>query len=131
MSQEIQSFFSGYCAAYNRFDAAEIARHFALPSMLVDKNLVIWTTEDEISENMRRLLAVYRDGGYKHATYTIEGTMVQGDDNVVVNVSWHIERSDKAPWSFCTGYNLRRVNNGRWKIILCTAYDERRVRNRG
>ena len=127
MNSELQAFFDSYRAAFDRLDAAAIAAHFAVPGMLIDGVPRIWLQQADIVANMDKLVALYRDGGYAGASFVIEGRLPQGEDGATVNIAWTIARHDAVPWRFRTGYTLHRFADG-WKIVLCTAYEERAAR---
>ena len=66
----------------------------------------------------------------ERAHFVVERLLPQGERDVVANVAWTIERSDgRASWNFRTGYNLR-LDDGTWRIVCCTAYEEAEVRQR-
>lgn len=127
MADQITAFLDSYRDAFNALDAAAIGRHFALPAMLMDGAPVVWTTADQITANMQALTGLYRDKGFSAATYVIDALLPQGADDAVVNLLWTVERRQGPQWRFRTGYNLRRFGDG-WKIVLCTAYEERAAR---
>jgi hypothetical protein len=111
MQDEIERFLRSYRDAYNRLDPGGIAAHVALPSLLVARDCVLWTTREQVQSNMEGLVRL----------------MMQGPDDAVADVLWTIRRGAAAPWRFHTGYNLHRTAEG-WRILLCTAYDEQRAR---
>ncbi len=129
MRQEIEKFFRGYCDAYNRFDPRGVAQCFAVPSLLAERNCIVWTTEAQVQDNMERLLAYYRANHFEEADFAVEQMMVQGHGDAVVNLLWIIKRDGgNPPWRFHTGYNLRRFGDG-WRIIMCTVYEELQARD--
>ncbi|MCW0235837.1 MAG: hypothetical protein OJJ21_19725 [Ferrovibrio sp.] len=128
MNSELQAFFDSYRAAFDRLDAAAIAAHFAVPGMLIDGAPRVWTRPEDILANMVALVALYRDGGYAGASCSLAELLLQGADNAVANLVWTVARREGlAPWRFRTGYTLHRFADG-WKIVLCTAYEERVAR---
>ena len=127
MCDELVRFFESYAAAYNEGDAVAVARHISTPSLLIERTTIAWSTEAEVVAAMEGLLAFYRRSNFKSARCELGPVAAQGNDNAVVDVLWNIERTGAASWSFHTGYNLRRIA-GEWRIVVCTAYEERTAR---
>lgn len=128
MPADIAAFLDSYRDAFNRLDAEAIAGHFALPSMLAEREILVWTERAQIVANMQGLLGVYREGGFDRADYAVEALMPQGADVSVATLLWTVTRGDRrAPWRFHTAYTLRRFGS-EWKIILCVAYEESAAR---
>jgi hypothetical protein len=128
MRAEIDAFFRSYRDAYNRADAEEVTRHISVPSLLAARDCVAWTTVEQVRDNMKALVAHYRDNGFQRADFVLDRMIEQGSDNAAVDVSWTIERQGgMVPWRFRTGYNLRRFLDG-WRIVMCTAYEEQKAR---
>lgn len=127
---QIEEFFASYRDAFDSGDPAAVARHIAAPCLLVERETTVWSTPEEILQAMTRLLAFYRESGAERAHFVVERLLPQGESNVVANVAWTIDRSDgRESWNFRTGYNLR-CSDGEWRIVCCTAYEEREARQR-
>ena len=128
MRPEIRQFFESYREAFDRLDAEAIAHHFCVPSMIVSGDgCTLFTDAGQIRTNMIALCARYRAHGFATATFEPGGFIDQPPDHAVADLLWTIRRRDGfPPWSFRTGYNLRRVANG-WRVLLCTAYEEERL----
>jgi len=106
-----------------------IADLYALPSGIVsDKAYVHWPSIEPIQENMNALCKLYRDNGYKSATFNVVNFIEQGENFAIADLKWLIQRENNAePWEFNTTYNLMRTDHG-WKVLLCTAYSEKRLK---
>ena len=127
---QIEVFFASYRDAFDSGDPAEVARHIAAPCLLVERETTVWSTAEEILQAMTRLLTFYRESGAERAHFVVERLLPQGESDVVANVAWTIDRSDgRESWKFRTGYNLRR-SDGKWRIVVCTAYQESVARQR-
>jgi ketosteroid isomerase-like protein len=127
---QIEEFLASYRDAFDSGDPAAVARHIAAPCLLVERETTVWSTDEEILQAMTRLLAFYRESGAGRAHFVVERLLPQGKSDVVANVAWTIDRSDgRDSWNFRTGYNLRRSDE-KWRIVCCTAYEEREVRQR-
>jgi ketosteroid isomerase-like protein len=127
---QIGDFFASYRDAFNSGDPAAVARHIAVPCLLVERQTTVWSTEDEVLQAMTRLVTFYRESGAQNAHFVIEQSLPQGETDAVANIAWTIDRADGvASWKFRTGYNLR-FNDGRWRIVCCTSYEEAEVRQR-
>jgi hypothetical protein len=121
--EDIERFFRSYCDAYNSSDPAAIARHIAVPCLMLERAATVWSTEAEVLAAMERLIALYRRSGFKAADFTVHALMELGPDDVAADIAWTIERHELPSWRFHTGYNLRRLG-GIWRIAFCTAYQE-------
>ena len=131
LREEVERFFAGYRDAYNDADPAAVARHIAVPSLLVQRETTLWSTDEALLKAMTELVAFYAKSGFRRAHFTIDQLLPQGEDHAVADIAWTIERSEgRAAWNFRTGYNLRREGGGAWRIVCCTAYEEIRVRQR-
>jgi hypothetical protein len=132
MSPEIVAFFESYRAAFDALDGDAVARLYAIPSGIAsDTGYEHWASFEPIRANMIALCALYRENGYVGATFEPRSFIDQGEQFAVADVRWRIERSaDQAPWQFDTTYNLVRSQEG-WKVLLCTAYSERRLNAAG
>lgn len=125
---QVDRFFRLYAAAYNSGDAEAVARHIAVPSLLIERGATtVWSTEADVVAAMQRLLAFYQANGFASARCTIDRLLEQGHDNAMAQVLWIIERKDAPAWRFRTGYNLRRFGEI-WRIVVCTAYEEAAAR---
>ena len=130
MREEIEHFFRSYRDAYNSGDAAAIARHFAVPSLMLERTATVWSTEAEVLTSMAQLVALYRHSGFKSADFVVDWLKKQGPDDATADIVWTIERHDQPSWRFRTGYNFRRIG-GAWRLVFCTAYQELAVRQPG
>jgi ketosteroid isomerase-like protein len=129
LSDDLQAFFDSYREAFDRLDADAVARHYHVPSMLIDGDTcLIWTTEDQVLSNMRALTDHYRSDGFDHATFEARDVIQLHRDSAIVDISWVIDRAGApAKRQFGTAYNLKRDEHG-WRITVCTAYEERAAR---
>ena len=123
MREDIERFFRSYRDAYNSSDPVAIARHIAVPCLMLERAATVWSTEAEVVASMEDLVAFYRRSGFKEADFTVRALMEQGPDDVAADIAWTIERHELPSWRFHTGYCLRRFG-GIWRIAFCTAYQE-------
>jgi len=124
MISDVQRFFDAYRDAFNRLDPVAIAAHFAVPSMLTSTGGdALWTDAAQIQRNMVVLCDRYRAAGFVAARYEPLHDLDLPPDHVVAHLRWTVERRDLPPWSFRTGYHLRRRAET-WRILLCIAYEE-------
>ena len=54
-------YFASYRDAFNSDDPAAVARHIAAPCLLIEREMTVWATADEVLEAMTRLLTFYRE----------------------------------------------------------------------
>ncbi len=128
LREQVEQFFASYRDAYNSGDPTAVARHIAVPSLLMQQETTLWATDDQLQQAMRELMAFYSRNGFASAHFTVERLLPQGERHAAADVVWTIERSEGRPsWRFRTGYSLRR-NDGIWRIVCCTAYEEAGVR---
>ena len=128
MPRDVAQFFEQYRDAFNRLDGGAVADLYCVPSGIVsDVGLTTWDSRDPIAKNMGALCDLYRANGFKQAAFETSHFFAQGNEFVVADLAWTIEREGGAdPWCFRTTYNLRRMVEG-WRVILCTAYEEQRL----
>ena len=126
---ELHAFFDSYREAFDRLDPDAVARHYHVPSMLIDGDTcLIWATDDQVLANMRALTKHYRADGFDHATFEVRHVLRLQRDSAIVVIAWVIDRTgDLGTRHFGTAYNLRRNEHG-WRITVCTAYQERASR---
>ena len=123
MREDIERFFRSYRDAFNSRDPAAIARHIAVPCLMLERAATVWSTEAEVVASMEDLVAFYRRSGFKAADFIVHALMEQAPNDAAVDIAWTIERHEQPSWRFHTGYNLRR-SGGIWRIAFCTAYQE-------
>jgi len=70
--EEIERFFRSYRDAYNSGDPAAIARHIAVPSLMVERTAIVWSTQAEVLASMEGLVALYRRSGFKSAGFVVD-----------------------------------------------------------
>ena len=128
MTADIREFFEQYSAAFNRLDGEAVARLYALPSGIAsDKGYTHWPSFEPVRNNMLALCELYRANGFSSAKFEEASFLAQGENYAVVDLSWQIDRiNGQAPWQFNTTYNLIRTTEG-WRVMLCTAYEEKRL----
>ncbi len=128
MTQEIREFFEQYRDAFDRLDGEAVAGLYHVPSGIVsNRGCTHWNTYEPIRQNMVALCELYRNNGYRAATFEPSAFISQGSDHAIADIAWRIDRSDgQVPWCFHTTYNLRRTAQG-WRVLLCTAYEEKQL----
>jgi hypothetical protein len=122
---DLRDFFDRYRNAFQALDGAAVAALYAVPSAIAqDGALTVWTGREAIAANMAALCALYRERGWRSASYEVAQWWPQGDAYAVADLRWCIAwQGDAPPWIFHTTYNLVRGEAG-WRVLLCTAYDE-------
>lgn len=132
MNQDIRDFLEQYRDAFNLLDGEAVARLYAVPSGIAsDKGCTHWASFEPVRDNMVALCELYRKNGFSKASFEVASFLAQGDRFAIVDLSWRIDRVDgQAPWKFNTTYNLIRTAEG-WRVLLCTAYEEKRLDSRG
>ena len=128
MTADVREFFEQYRAAFNRLDGEAVARLYAVPSGIAsDQGYTHWPAFESIRDNMTALCDLYRSNGFESASFEPASFLAQGDNYAVADLAWRIERTNgQPPWEFHTTYNLARTIEG-WRILLCTAYQEKRL----
>jgi hypothetical protein len=122
LAAEIARYFEGYASAYDAFDAAAIAAHFAVPSYILhqDRAAPAFATREALVANMERLNAINRESRYGRATFAPPSVIAFAPGHVLATVPWTIRDVDGAVlWRFTCTYNLVLQDDG-WKIVVCT-----------
>jgi hypothetical protein len=68
----IGRFFRRYRDAYNSGGPAAIARHIAMPSLMLERTAIVWSTQAEVLASMEGLVALYRRSGFKSAGFAVD-----------------------------------------------------------
>ena len=63
LREDMERFFASYRDAFNSGDPAAVAQHIAAPCLLIEREMTVWSTADEVLEAMTRLLTFYRESG--------------------------------------------------------------------
>ena len=128
MPAEIRQFFEQYREAFNRLDGDAVARLYSIPSGIAhEQRYTHWPAFEAVRNNMIALCARYRTHGFQSARFEPESFLALGDSYAVADIAWQIDRlGGQEAWKFRTGYNLMRTSEG-WRILLCTAYEEKRL----
>ena len=115
MTAEIRSFFESYRDAF--------------PSMIAHASgQGLFTDSAALPDNNTALCRHYREGGYEGADLEECSFIGQGGDFAIADLCWAIRRhAGNEPRRFRIRYNLRR-DDGEWKILVVTAYEEKRFR---
>jgi len=122
LAAEIARYFEGYAHAYDTFDAAGIAAHFAVPSYILhpDRATPAFATRAALVANMERLNAINRESRYGRATFASPGVVAFAPNLAQATLPWTIRDVDGGVlWRFTCTYNLVRHDDG-WKIVVCT-----------
>ncbi|MEP7181210.1 MAG: nuclear transport factor 2 family protein [Betaproteobacteria bacterium] len=119
---EVEAYFAVYARAYDTFDAAAIADHFALPSYILhpDRDSAGFTTREALAANMERINEINRTHRFGRATFGPISVAAFAPTLVLATVPWAIHDVEGALlWRFTCTYNLAKRANG-WKILVCT-----------
>jgi hypothetical protein len=122
LTAEIVHFFEGYASAYDAFDAAAIAAHFAVPAYILhqDRAAPAFATREALVANMERLNTINRESRYGRATFAPPFVVAFAPTLVQATVPWTVHDVDGGVlWRFTCTYNLIRTDDS-WKIVLCT-----------
>ena len=124
----VKNFFTSYGAAFNALDGEAVAEMYAVPSGIVSgSGYVHWPVKKPIVKNMRALCEQYRKKGFVSTEFEVNQFIAQGEDLAVADLIWTVcWNKSQEDWSFNTTYNLIKVG-GSWKVLLCTAYSEKKL----
>jgi ketosteroid isomerase-like protein len=122
----IREFFESYRQAFNRLDVDAIVGHFCTPATLsTNDGYTVWSDAAQVHKNITALCNLYRTLGFAGAECEPLDILEQPPRHAFANVRWTVHhREGLSPWRFRTAYNLR-CEGGRWRILLCTAYEEK------
>ena len=130
LHSSIDTFFASYAAAFNRFDLISIAKHYALPALLVhEKGQSIYEKPQQLTNKLKEVLRNYREFRYQLCQYEILAMLASSDDRVVcVTIKWTIIRDLPLPEiGFQTTYHVRRKNlapDSAWAIVTVISLEE-------
>jgi hypothetical protein len=122
LAAEIGRFFAGYANAYDTFDAARIAAHFAVPSYILhpDREANGFATREALVANMEHVNAINREHRHGRAAFGPIAVIAFAPTLVLATVPWTIRNLDgDVLWEFTCTYNLAKRVDG-WKILVCT-----------
>lgn len=81
-----------------------------------------------MTAEIRSFFENYREGGYVGVDFGGCSFIGQSSDFAIADRRWTIRRrAGNDSWRSRTGYNLRS-DGGEWKILMVTAYVEKRLR---
>jgi hypothetical protein len=93
--------------------------------MSTNDGYMVWTDRSQVLNNMIALCEYYRTCDFAEAYWEPLDVIDELPAQAFANVLWTICRQGGLPaWRFRTSYNLRREAE-QWRILLCTAYEER------
>ena len=87
LSEEVERFFASYRDAYNDADPAAVARHIAVPSLLVQRETTLWSTGEALLQAMTELVAFYAKSGFRRAHFTVVQVLPQGEGHAVADIA--------------------------------------------
>ncbi|POZ60385.1 hypothetical protein [Chromobacterium alticapitis] len=119
----LEAFFKHYRDCYSQLDAAGVTGHFTVPFTAIHQGeLSCWQDRDTLDDTTAALLEWYRSQGFSSASHRLLSVMPMGPSAAAAVVAWTVERQGRAPWSYHTGYHLKKVG-GEWKIYGLVQYD--------
>lgn len=128
---EVQAFFEGYRAAFDRLDGDAVANLWCGASGIADNHgdggtarLDWWPDDAPMCANHRALCEVYRHNGYHHANFQITAHQALGANHAFAHLHWTLKRADGSVLQqFHTGYQLMRGACGP-QVLLAVAHQE-------
>jgi len=116
-------YFRAYAAAFDAFDADEIAARFHCPCLLVNSEIAVpLTTRHAIVSNICAVLAHHRAEGYSRAAVTDVVPRHQAANLATVEVGWQVFEADESLlWDWRVTYNLVDYED-RWQILVATTH---------
>jgi hypothetical protein len=79
-----------------------------------------------MTAEIRSFFESYREGSFERADFEACSFIGQGGDFAISGLYWTIRRhAGNEPWRSRANCNLRR-DDGEWKILMVTAYEEKR-----
>ncbi|MGI9432939.1 MAG: DUF6841 family protein [Myxococcota bacterium] len=123
MGDPFELYFRTYAAAFDAFDADEIAAHFHCPCLMVNSEIAVpLTARHAIVSNMRAVLSHHRAEGYSRAAVTDVASRLQAAQLATVEVGWRVTRADESLlWEWRVTYNLVDYED-RWQILVATTH---------
>ena len=130
LHSSIDTFFTSYAAAFNRFDLISIAKHYTLPALLMhEKGQSIYEKPQQLKNKLKEVLRNYREFRYRLCQFEILATLASSDNRVVcVTIKWTIIRDLPLPEiCFQTTYHLRKQSLApdiNWAIVTVISLEE-------
>ncbi len=125
MTPDLQAFLERYRDAFNALDGDAVAALYAEPSGIAQGGrYTLWPDHAAVAANMQALCRMYRERGFRSASFTLRHLLPLGRHDAMVDVAWRIEWAHGAePWCFATAYHLMRSDD-RWLVRQCIAHEE-------
>ena len=124
-SDDFDTFFRSYAAAFDAFDADRIARFFHLPCLLVDgRRAVSLEAFEAVRDHMQALVRRHATEGYARAEIDGLEVLTRGEALATTSLGWRVFREDDSVmWSWRNEYMLADYGEG-WKILVSTIQEE-------
>ncbi len=122
LPEGVRTFFETYVSAYDALDAAEIASHYTIPTVVCDSlGEHTLDTADALNDKMFSYCVNLKTAGYQQASYRCEAFHALGPDACFVDLKWSVRLKEDV-LVYKTGYLLSLVK-GCWNINHATAYE--------
>lgn len=121
---ETRAFFDRYGAAFEAYDAAVVASHFAVPALLVRDGVPTVLADDAaVLDSVERLLDLHRAWGVETCRVADLADIEAAPAHRLVRVNWRLgRRASRLRWTYTTTYTL--VPHGDdWRIAAALTHD--------
>lgn len=114
MTDDLQAYFERYAAAFEAYDAAAIAAHYAVPALLVRDGVP--TTLDSpaaVRDSVERLLDLHRAWGVETSRVAAVAEVEAAPEHRIARVDWRLgRRASRVRWTYTTTYVLVQAADG-------------------
>ena len=120
----LRAFFVRYGAAFETYDAAAVAAHFATPALLVRDGVPTALAEPaDLLDSVERLLDLHRAWGVETARVAAVAEVEAAPEHRIARVDWRLgRRASRVRWTYTTTYVLVQADaDGR--IVAALTHD--------
>ena len=124
MTDDLRAYFERYAAAFEAFDAAAIAGHYATPALLVRDGVPTTLASPEaVLDSVERLLDLHRAWGVETARVAAVAEVEAAPEHRIARVDWRLgRRASRVRWTYTTTYVLVQADaDGR--IVAALTHD--------
>ena len=124
MTDDLQAYFERYATAFEAYDAAAIAAHYAVPALLVRDGVpTTLSTPEAVLDSVERLLDLHRAWGVETSRVAAVAEVEAAPEHRIARVDWRLgRRASRVRWTYTTTYVLVQADaDGR--IVAALTHD--------
>lgn len=122
--EALRAYFVRYAGAFEAFDAAAIAAHYAMPCLFVRGGQTeACLTVEALRESVESLLALHKTWDVRRARLAGVEVLEAAPGHVVARADWRLGRRGRIRWAYATTYVLTPHDEGAWRIASALTHD--------